>query len=456
MTTHATSPLFAGFALRRPIQAVLLGLGLTAAGAVAAMDLREALDAALQSDMRLVTSRASTRAAEEKLPQARSQLRPSVGLSVSENRNLLTTTRPDVLGNPVSTLDRYVSDNAALTLRQAVFRLQTMHSVTQAEQQVEDARQTNEVEVQAAASRVAGAYLDAMLARDHLLLLDAQKTAAQAHLDGARKALAGGTGTRTDVDQAQARLDIILAQEIEARQNVHYTRKAIEMFAGRDVGTLSTLDPSRMPSKPDWLSDLDTVIEQATRRSPEVLALRARAESARLEMEKASAGHYPTLDFVAQVTRSKSDNINSISSSYFNRTIGLQLNVPIYSGGYLSSVERQALAQYEAAQAQLEGTVRDVSLRAHKEFRTVVEGAAKARALEQSVRSSEVAVDSTRKSQQAGVRTILNVLDAEQDLQSARRDLQQARYMTLAAMVRLAVLTGDAPEVVGRINTWLK
>ena len=415
-----------------------------------------AVERAMSSDARLATARAQTRAGNERLPQAEAQLRPTISFSASESRNLLDTTRANLLGQPSTTTERYLSGSQVLSLRQGLIRPQARIAVSQAEANVRDNEAQVVIEEQNTVARVTSAYFDALLAQDQLALIEAQKASTRAQLDASRKALAGGSGTRTDVDLAQARLDMALAQELEARQNIDQTRRQLQVFTGlADIGLLAPLDTNRLQAGWQTLPPLDEVVEQALSRNPEIQALTARLEGSRLELDKASAGHYPTLDFVAQVARTKSDTVSSVGTTYYNRTLGLQLNVPIYSGGAISSSERQALALYEAAQSTLDNARRDLGLRVQREYRGVTEGVAKVRAYEQAVASSAVALDSMRKSYSAGVRTVLNVLDAEQELRNSERNLRQARYTQLLSLVRLGALIGEADQRARQIDAWL-
>jgi outer membrane protein/protease secretion system outer membrane protein len=175
------------------------------------------------------------------------------------------------------------------------------------------------------------------------------------------------------------------------------------------------------------------------------------------ELNKARAGHLPTVDLVAQVQRSRSENTISPQSSFQNRSVGIQVNVPIYSGGFVNSVTRQASAELERLDESLQAMRLDIGVRVHREYRGVVEGIARVEALEAAVRSAEVALDSARKSVTAGVRTQVDVLNADQQLWQARRDLSESRYGMLAALVRLRALAGESDEtLIARINAVLK
>lgn len=422
---------------RRMAAALLLGL----AAPAWSLDLMQAYRAALEQDATVRAARAATDSARERLPQARSQLLPQVSLSLGRNHNDLASTQTS-LGKPISSEDQYYSFNQTLQLRQALFRKPLWDGLAQAGYMVQDAEAGLERELQNLGIRVAAAYLEALLAQDQLELVLTQQAFIVTQLDAARKALAAGSGIRTDIDDAQARLDMNRAQELEARQHVGYARRQLEILINAPAGDLARLDADRLAQLQPESTSLEEWLAQAEANSPEIRALRARVETARLEVAKAEGGHYPTLDAVAQVTRSASENVTTPSSRYDNHVYGLQLNVPLYAGGYTSSVVRQALAEQLRAEETLEATRRDLGLRLHNEYRGVTEGAMKVKALEQAVASADQVLTSSRRAFQAGSRTRLDVLNAEQQLQAARRDLAQARYLYLISRVRLQALAG--------------
>lgn len=420
------------------------------------LDLAQAYQAALEQDATLRAARAGADARRERLPQARSQLLPNIALSASQFQNRLESTQPNVLGESTTTEDRYTSSNQTLTLRQPLLRPALRADYRQAQAQVAEANALLERETQSLAVRVSGAYFEALLAADQLGLVLAQKTSISAQLDAAQKRLAAGAGTRTDIDEARAAFDLNLAQELEARQNVDFTRRQISRLINRDVDQLAAIDPQRLPLlQPDPVG-VELWIRRAEENSPEIQALQAQLEAARHEVSKAKAGHLPTLDAIAQLSRSNSDNVTRLNSRYHQRALGLQLNVPLFSGGAVNSQVRQALAEQLRVEESLEALRRDLGVRLHTEYRGVTEGVLRVRALEQAVRSAEQVVISNRRSFEAGSRTLLDTLNAEQQRVSALRDLAQARYVYLVSRVRLLALAGGPKtEVIDQINGWL-
>ena len=443
---------------RLPFKPLLLSSLLLSFSSIApAMDLLQAYQAAQQQDATILASRAAAQAGRERLPQARSQLLPSISASVGRNQNNLVSIVPNSLGQEQTSESHYPSSNRTLTVRQPLFRTHLAAQYRQAEAQVQDAEATLAQDEQNLAVRVGGAYFEAMLTHEQLALVRAQRTAYPTQLDAARKAFAAGSGTRTDVDDAQARLDMNVAIEIEARQNVDYTLKQLEIMVNQPVDKLATLDVAKLDLLEPQPNVLQDWIARAETSSPQLQSLRAQVESSRQEVKKAGSGHYPTLDAVAQWSRSESENILNVQSSYTNGSVGLQLNIPIFSGGYVNSSVRQALAGQEHAEQALEAGRRDLGVRVYKEFRGMTENIPKVKALELALRSADQLVLSSRKSFQAGSRTVIDVLNAEQQRMMVLRDLAQARYMYLIAKIRLLALVGAADdEAVAAINRMLK
>lgn len=430
--------------------------GLLVAAPAWSIDLRQAYEAAVANDATIRASRAAADASREQLPQAKAQRLPNMSYSAGRNYNDLTSRTQNFVGQPVTTENRYYSGNQALTIRQALYRPFVVALVKQAEAVVQEADATLENAEQGLVVRVGEAYLDALLAEEQLALISAQKSTYTTQLDAATKSLAAGSGTRTDIDEARARLDMTYAQELEVQQNVEYTRRRLETITGQPLGTLARLDLVRFAPGAPAPNSVDDWIARAEQASPEIKALRARLEASTFEIDKAKSGHKPTLDAVAQWSRNSSDSVTNVNSRYDNKTIGLQLTVPLYQGGYVNSTVRQAVASAERARELLEATRLDLSVRVHREFRGMTEGVLRISALEQAVRSAEQAVLSNQMSFKAGARTMLDVLNAEQQKTTALRDLAQARYLYVASRLRLQSLAGDERAAsVSEINAWL-
>jgi len=447
-------------AYRLLINAGLIGSLLGAAGwadaQTATMDLKQVYQAALEQDSSIRASRATADSGRERLPQARAALLPQINASAGRNNNNLNSTAPNILGDLSTTNDKYASDNKAIQLRQPLMNMQRWLQFEQAKSIVVEAEANLERDLQSLVVRVAGAYFETLMADEQLELVLAQKTTYTALVDAAKKGLAAGSGTRTDIDDAQSRLDMSLAQELEARQNQDLTRRQLQLLVNQPVERIAKLNVSALKLALPEPANLNAWTEKAEQASPEIKAMQARLDQARREVSKSQAGHLPTLDAVAQWSNSGSENITRINSRYENKSIGVQLNIPIYSGGYVNSTIRQAVAEQTRAEETLEALRRDLGVRVHKEYSGVSEGVMRVRALEQAVRSAEQMMKSTQMSLKAGSRTQLDVLNAQQQYTLALRDLAQARFVYLMSKVKLASLVGDdAVASVDEVNASL-
>jgi outer membrane protein, protease secretion system len=422
------------------------------------INLEQAYRTALEHDSVIRASEAAAAAKRERLPQAKSQLLPNISADFGRFKNRLFATQPNPFtGAPSSSTQKYFSDSKTLTIRQPLYRPYNYADYQQAKAQVEDANASLDKDIQNVAVRVAGAYLEALLAQDQLALALSQKQAYTTQLDAARKRFTAGAGVRTDIDDAQARVDMAIAQELEARQNLGYTRRQLQVMVDVPIAELAPVDPDKLRRLAPDPGSLQNWTDRAEQASPELRSLRAQLQAAKLEIDKAEAGHKPTLDAIAQWSISDSNSVNTVGTHYDQKAIGLQLHVPLYSGGYVNSQVRQAVDEQVRVSETLEATRRDLALRVEKEYRGITEGAERIRALEQAVRSAETTVVSSRRSFEGGARTLVDVLNAEQQRVAAQRDLANARYEYMASRIRLRALAGEADDqAVRELNDWLK
>lgn len=420
-------------------------------------DLLEVYRLAKEQDATILAARASANAGLERLPQAQAQMLPTISASVSRYQNDLTNSQPNFFGQLQTSDLNYRSGNDSVSIRQPLYRPGLWRQYEQAKSQVAEVRANFALEEQNLAVRVTGAYLDALLAKEQLSTILAQQETTRVQLDAARKFLLGGAGTRTDVDDAQARLDMSSANEIEARQQVEFAQRQLSSLVNSQIDDLAPLDPKELIIELPQPENLEEWLVKALDQSPQIQVLQAQYEQAHLEVSKTRAGHLPTLDAIFQWSRSESENVNSVTSRYTNSSAGVQLNIPIFSGGYVNSAVRQAAFNLERAQQALEYGRRDLKLRVQKEFRGVLESKAKIAALEQALRSADQSLVSSRRSYEGGSRTVLDVLNADQLRMAVLRDLAQARFVYLISNLRLNALVGTADEdAIQKINRYFK
>jgi outer membrane protein len=417
-----------------------------------AADLMQAYQAARDNDPVFAAARATAAAGREKLPQGRAGLLPTLSLSGNTVWNDTEVEPRDI---PAARASRQYNTNAyQLTLSQPLFRWQNWVAYDQARLQVAQAEAGFIQAGQDLILRVAQAYFDVLYATENLSAVQANKQATAQQLELAKKTFEVGTSTITDTHEAQARFDLVTAQEIAAESELEIRRQALQTLTGqlpenlaapRKDATLQAPQPNRLE---DWISS-------AEKDALPVQIQLAQAEIAAREVDRQRAGHYPTLDIVANRGKAKSFNNAVIDSDYSN--VGLQLNVPLFQGGLTTSRQREASANRDAARAGLESARRNATLAARQYYLGVTNGLAQVNALKAALVSSQSALESNKLGYEVGVRINIDVLNAENQLYVTRRDLAKATFDTLMAQLRLKAAVGSLGEDdLARINSLLE
>jgi TolC family type I secretion outer membrane protein len=412
------------------------------------IDLLESYRLALENDRQYRVVQARTQAQEESVPQALSQLLPTISASVTRNQ-----AEQERNGNRIP---RFPTENDSVQFRQPLLRLRSAFALQQAREEVKGAQADLRRERQAVAVRVAAAYFETLFARDKLDLLAAQRRNIEARLLAAQRALNAGTGVRTDIDEARAQLDKLRAQEIGIQQNIRVTTAQLEVLVGQGIDTVMPVDTGRMTPEVFDPGEIDPLLELAMEQSPDILARAAQMEAGKAAIKAAKADHLPTLDLIASYNRSVSDNPFFVGSEITSNSYGLQLNIPIFSGGLTQSRVREAVAQAEESKERYFNTVNGAQVQLRKDYMGIKEGIAQIRAFEQALLSADQAVLSNQKGVLAGTRTSLDVLLVEQQRYQVQLDLANARYQMLAAWVRMNSLIGTMDDTeFARLNELL-
>jgi TolC family type I secretion outer membrane protein len=425
--------------LPRLLFASLMLLGSAPAWSI---DLLESYRLALQNDRQYRIVQARARAEAESVPQAMSQLLPNISAQVARNQ----VEQERTTGEDTQKFPRYPTETDSVQLRQPILRLRSAFALQQAREEVRASEAEVQRERQAVGVRVAAAYFEALLAKDRLSLLAAQRRNIESRLLASQKALAAGAGVRTDIDEARAQLDKIRAQEIGVNQNIRNTVVQLEVLVGQGVDSMSTLDISRLSPESFDPGDVETLLELAMEKSPEIMARAAQVDASRAAIRAAKSDHLPTLDAVLAYNRSLSDNPFFRNSEITTQSYGFQLTIPIYSGGLTSSRVREAVAQSEESQERYFNTINGAKVQLRKDYAAIKEGIAQIHAFEVALESADQAVLSNQKGLLAGTRTSLDVLLVEQQRYQVQLDLMQSRYQVLAAWVRLNSLIGTMDE----------
>jgi protease secretion system outer membrane protein len=288
-----------------------------------------------------------------------------------------------------------------------------------------------------------GAYSQALLAQERIELSQAQRRTYAERLQLNQRLLQGGEGTRTDVLETQARLSLALADEIESRDLQDTALRELEAIVGQPL-QIDELDPlvRRFEIQPLQPNRFDTWRDLALANNPELASQHHALRAAEYEVERKRAGHLPKVSLYASSRQTSSDSESSYNQKYDTNTVGIQVSVPLFAGGSVSASTRQAASQLSQAQYELDAQTASTLIELRKQFNLNSSGAAKVRAYEMAVSSAEALVLATQKSVHGGERVNLDVLDAEQQLFSARRDLAVARHAYLLARIQLKYYAG--------------
>ncbi len=441
--------------LVRALLPLWFALSLATAAAANGADLLDIFRAAQSSDAVYAGARASWAAGQERLPQGRAGLLPSVTLSGSTQWTDRDARIRDSLTLGGGSFRS--SNGVTLSLNQPLFRRQNSVVYEQAKSQVAQTDAIFALAAQDLILRVAQAYFDVLLAQNTVELAQSQLTAIGQQLEQARRNFEVGTATITDTHDAQARYDLTVSGEIAARNDLEVRKRVLSQLIGRIAPPLSTLGPRFSLTVPEP-SNMETWVNEALASNLQIVVSQAGLDFAVQEVERNRAGHLPTLDAFASYSDSSSSGLGTtgVGSDTGSRVIGLQFAVPLYQGGGISSRVREALAFEERARQDLENARRSAELATRQAFLGVTSGIAQVKALDAAVVSSQSSLDSTRLGQEVGVRTQVDVLNAQQLVFQTRRDRSQAMYNYILSVLRLKAAVGKlAEEDLARVNLWL-
>ncbi|MBL8394284.1 MAG: TolC family outer membrane protein [Candidatus Accumulibacter sp.] len=435
---------------------VLLTVILPAALPAFAVDLVQIYRDALAYDAQYATARANAEAGREKQPQALAGLLPTIGATGNTFGN---DTSFDVRTGSLSAhyRNQYNSNAYNVNLTQPLFRWQNLVQYDQSKLLVMQTEASFAQAGQDLILRVAQAYVDVLVAIENLRAVQANKAAIAQQLAQAQKNFEVGTATITDTYESQSRFDLATAQEIAAQSELDVKRYALRVLVGRDPGELNRLRPKAAIEAPQPAS-MEPWVEAAERDSLVVQAQEAALEAASKAVDINRAGHYPTVDVVANYGANNGPGqfgLGAIDTT--TRQVGLQVNIPIFQGGAVNSRTREALAKRDAERASLDNVKRNSALNARQAYLGVVNGLAEVKALEAALVSSLSSLESNRLGYEVGVRINIDVLNAENQVYVTRRDLARARYNTLQNQLKLKAAVGSLSETdLERINALLE
>lgn len=396
-------------------------------------------------DAAYLATRAQTASAEFRTAQSYALKRPSASLNASAAR--INTDPPASATNPAGMVINTTSLATTLNARHPLFNRASDATIEQADKALEIAQTDLAIAEQDLIVRLAQAYFDVLAAQDVLTAAQASKKAIAEQLASAKRNFEVGTATITDQREAQARFDLVTAQEIAAENDLRIKRLALSQLVG-----LPDVKPQRLALpvtiSPVTPNAMETWVAQAEGQHPAVRRAGLANDVAKIETRKARAGHLPTVDLVGSLGPSRSTNksnnalINGSGGTTNTATVGVQMALPLYAGHAIENRVKEALALEEKAANDWANVRRTLAQSARAAFLSVQSGQAQVSALEAAESSSRLALEATQTGYRVGVRVNLDVLNAQTQLFQTQRDLAVARYNVLLGQLRLKQTTG--------------
>ncbi len=431
---------------------VALALSLMGLSPARAEDLMELYNAARAFDATFLSIRAQAESAEHAAAQTKAFFLPNARATVSAGRGE---------SKPPLASDSIANNNVSSEVRveQSLFNRANSATASQAEKRVEEARIALAAADQDLIVRVARAYFDVLNAQDALTTARANKAGIAEQLASAKRNFEVGTATITDTREAQARYDQATAQEIVAENDLRTKRIALDQLVGRaNVAPKPLATPVVLP--PVAPADPEQWVQTAQSANPSIRRFSLELEVARLETDKARAGHLPTVGAVATAGRSRNwGRAAQLSQNWgtgSEATVGVQVNIPLFAGFSVQNRVKETLALEDKARQDLEAARRDADQGTRTAFFGVQSGIAQVKALEAAEASSKLALEATQLGYRVGVRVNLDVLNAQTLLFQTQRDLAKARYDVLVRQLQLRQVAGTLkPDDLAAVNQLL-
>ncbi|THB70033.1 MAG: hypothetical protein D6B28_10270 [Gammaproteobacteria bacterium] len=386
---------------------------------------------AIKNDPALLQKQSSLLATKELTPQARALLLPTIAATGAYNYSDVdsknganyhseSTSYGVSLQQPILDLGAFSLKNQAdATISQAEYELKSIE---------------NEL-----ITRVAKAYFEALAAQDNVDFAEDEKKSILKQLEQSKKRHEYGQIAATGVYEAQARYDLIIAEHIQAENTLLSKLEALQEITGRQVSRLQPIKDN-IPLQKPVPNDVEHWNKLAMQKNPQLLALNQMKRAAEENISYKKSARYPTLDLTGAIQRSKSDGITENEED--SATIGISLSIPIYTGGNISSTIREAKYQYDEASYSVEQVRRSLIRQIRDSFRGISSNISQVNALQQALKSNEIAFEATEAGYEVGTRTMVDLLNAQTELHRARLNLKSAKYNLLTNQILLKQAAG--------------
>ena len=407
-----------------------------------AMSLLDAYEAALEHDPTFRSAYHENEAGQQAEAIGLASLLPNLTVTHNQSRSAGTITGINPLtGQSSPDHTHFDSQISSLTLRQPLINLEAVANYRIGKAQAESSRAKFSGRSQQLVVRLVEAYVETLLAQDHVKLAETQLVSLEELKRVNERMLLKGEGTTTDVLETQSKHAIAQAKVIEAHDELETARLKLEAITGLKTQKLARLS-DMFSSRSIQLQDFDDWHTLALERNAEVVTQRHTVVSGKEEIKKSYAGHAPRVDLVASLSKNNRGSFITRNQDAELGTVGIEVNFPLYTGGRVTATTAQAKANHAKAEADLDAITDKVIVELRKQYNLLQSGIKRIESLQLAVKSAELLIDATAKSIRGGIRINLNLLDAQQQLHTARRDLTEARYNYLLAYLRLQLAAG--------------
>ncbi len=405
------------------------------------MSLLDAYEAALQHDPTFRSAIHENEAGQQAEKLGLASLLPNLSMTHVQSKNTGYQKPDPTTGAHVFVPLNFESQVTTLSLRQPLINMEAVANYRQGKAQSDSSRAKFTGRSQHLVVRLVEAYVETLLAQDHVKIAETQLQSLDELKQVNERMLEKGEGTTTDVLETQSKHAIAQAQLIEAQDNLAVAQLKLETLTGQKITRLDRLS-DLFNYRAIQLEDYDSWYAMAMERNAEIATQRHMVTSGKEEIRKSQAGHVPRIDLVASLSRNQAGSPITFNREFQLAAIGVEVNIPLYSGGRVTALTAQARANHARAEADLDVMTDKVLIELRKQYNLLQSGVKKIESLQLAVKSAELLVGATEKSIRGGIRINLNLLDAQQQLQKAKKDLAEARYNHLLAYLRLQFAAG--------------
>ena len=416
-----------------------------------ATNLTDIVNQAVKNDAVILSARAQLDADSEVVPQSRSALLPSLGLTA----NTRTIDR-ETNGGTNNLNERFNSNGYTARLTQPLFRADRWFTLNAAEASKKQAAAVYAEARQELMLRAATAYFNILRSQDNLSAAVSREAAFRQQLEQANERFKVGLIAATDVYEAQAGFDLAKVERISSQEARHNSFNALEQLTNQSYHEIDSLNHS-MPVQGPSPSPLQSWIDSALTNSQQLAAQKYQLASVKQQLRAEKSGHLPTLDVTATYTHSEDGGTSFLGNESDTKTFALELSFPLFEGGNRSSKIREAHYRHEQAKQDFQNSYRQIRAQIQSQHRTVTTDVLRIKARLTALKSTESAMEATEGGYEVGTRNIVDVLQAQNNSFNARRDYSNTLYDYIINLLTLKRLAGTlSPADLEDLNRWLK